>query len=67
MRTRSIILAATAAAGLLLTGCGEDPCQRLSAPTPAELAAAAAGADVEREVGTYDCDLVNGRWTQEVD
>lgn len=53
-------------AGILVTGCKvPNPCGTLAAPTPDELRVVAAGAGVEREVGSWECDLVNGVWTIE--
>lgn len=44
-----------------LVGCAEDPCPKLPPPTPAQLEAAEV-AEVEREVGSYECVLEDGRW-----
>jgi hypothetical protein len=42
--------------------CGPSPCTRLAKPTPAELAIVQTGAEVEREIDGYECDLINGQW-----
>lgn len=56
-----------AVAALLLTGCG-DPCADLSAPSEAEIAAAAEGAEVEVEVesfgGETECVVERGQWVE---
>lgn len=65
-RTPTIALAATAAlASLALSGCTANPCATLPPPTPQELAVVAAGAEVEREVGSTECDLIDGAWSRE--
>lgn len=50
---------------LTLTGCLEDPCPNLPAPTRDELALADDGVEIEREIDGTDCELVDGDWTQE--
>jgi len=67
MRRPVVVALAAVAAALTLTGCRwpADPCETVPAPTPVELAAAAGGAQVEREIGAVECDLVDGRWTRE--
>lgn len=64
-RPRAALLALTAAT-LTLTGCNTvSPCTRLAPPTPQELAVVQAGAEVEREIEGFECDLVDGVWTEE--
>lgn len=54
--------------GSSLLACARpDPCLTLPPPSAAELAAANSGADVEREIGDDECDLINGRWVWDRD
>jgi hypothetical protein len=58
--------------GLLLSGCGSDPCADLPRPSNAENAAANQGAEIERETsnsfgGDVECVVDRGRWVQDVD
>lgn len=65
-RTRATLLVVTAVTTLVLTGCNsESPCGRLGPPTAQELAVVQAGAEVEREIDGFECDLVGGVWTEE--
>lgn len=68
MKTLST-LASLALVVLALSGCNTvDPCTKLAAPTPQELAAVQSGAQVERDANaTIECDLINGRWIREHD
>jgi hypothetical protein len=66
---RRVIVAGLVAAAVL-TGAActvQDPCATLPAPTTQESQAAAAGAEVEREVGDTECELQGGRWAQEAE
>ena len=64
-RTPAALLAVTAVT-LALTGCNSvSPCTRLAPPTAQELAVVQAGAEVEREIEGFECDLVDGVWTEE--
>jgi hypothetical protein len=58
-----VVLGAT----LLSAGSCQDSCAALASPTPAERSAASSGAEVERDAGNYDCELVDGRWVRERD
>lgn len=65
-RAVSLVISAVVLGALVLTGCtSTDPCRRLAPPSPAELAVANSGAEVEREVNGTECDLVNGTWQRD--
>ena len=67
---KRITLAASAAlvTALLTGGCNAgNPCASMAPPTPAELAAAQQGADIERAVAGGECDLENGVWIYDKD
>ena len=60
------IVTAVVLATALITGCaGQDPCRSLLPPTAVELAAAESGADIEREAGSTECDLIDGVWVRD--
>lgn len=67
MARRVLAAASVALVGALsLTSCVEDPCRKLAPPNAAELAAVAAGAQVERDTPNgVECDLIDGRWQRE--
>lgn len=64
MARRVLAAASVALVGALsLTSCVEEPCRK---PNAAELAAVAAGAQVERDTPNgVECDLIDGRWQRE--
>lgn len=65
-RKTSTALSVLAALGCLtVSGCTPNPCTTLAPPTPQELAVVASGAEVEREIGSTECDLVGDIWTRE--
>lgn len=65
---RSLPTLLATAAVLTLSACTtSNPCATLTPPTAQELAVVASGAEVEREVGSTECDLVDGVWTREAE
>jgi hypothetical protein len=65
---RAVACTAALLVALAVGGCNvPDPCARLAAPTPNEIATVQGGAEVERPSGGTDCDLLDGRWQQEQD
>ncbi len=63
---KAAIVIVSLISGLTLASCTSlDPCRTLAPPTAVELAAAAGGAEVEREVGSTECELVDGAWARE--
>ena len=63
----STFLMMVIALSLTLLGCeqGPPPCTTLPAPSQAEITAAAAGSEIEREVGYTECVVVGDRWVED--
>ena len=66
-RTTGAIAALVLSATVVVSGCSNgNPCAELGDPSPAEIAAANAGAEVEIEVdgtwGETECVVQRGRW-----
>jgi hypothetical protein len=63
-----LIAALTLVAGIALTGCQRtDPCDQLGAPHEDDIASAARGNEVERELGDVECVVQGDRWVAEYD
>lgn len=67
LKSSAVVVGAFVALAVLPACARTDPCLTLPAPSAAELAAANSGADVEREIGSDECDLINGRWVWDRD
>lgn len=67
LKSSVVVVGAFVALAVLPACARTDPCLTLPPPSAAELAAANSGADVEREIGSDECDLINGRWVWDRD